>query len=306
MTGRSQAGLTRREFVVGGGVAAGAALGGALVALRMSPRDAVVRVLAALEPGGSVPAPSGSRIVYAKFSSRVLGEDVGYAVAVPPGHDVGQPLPLTVCLPGRGGDARSVLSSGLYFADFVAEGIRKRHLPPFAVAAVAGGESYWHRRVSGEDRMSMLLHEFVPLLRRKYRLGVRGHKTAVEGWSMGGYGALLAAERRPDVFCAVCAASPAIWTSYEAMMRGPRDAFDSAADFAANDVFAGIPRLRHTAVRVDCGTADPFYPYVREFVAAIPWHVAGGFATGGHNAGYWRRVAPKQVDFLARSLAGTA
>ena len=289
---------------MGGGVAVGAALGGTLVALRMSPHDAVDRLLAALEPGGRVPTPSGAKIVYARFASRVLGEDVGYAVAVPPGHEVGQPLPLTVCLPGRGGNARSVFGSGLYFADFVAEGIGERHLPAFAMAAVDGGESYWHRRASGEDRMSMLLHELLPLLRRKYRLGAGGRKTAIAGWSMGGYGALLAAERRPDIFCAVCAASPAIWTSYAAMMRGPRDAFDSAADFVANDVFAGIPRLAHTAVRVDCGTADPFYPYVREFVAAIPWHVAGGFATGGHNAGYWRRVAPKQVDFLARSLAG--
>jgi hypothetical protein len=87
------------------------------------------------------------------------------------------------------------------------------------------------------------------------------------------------------------------------MMRGPRDAFNSAADFAANDVFTGIGRLAHTAVRVDCGTADPFYPYVREFVAEIPRHVAGGFGTGGHNPGYWRRIAPKQVDFLARHLA---
>jgi hypothetical protein len=88
------------------------------------------------------------------------------------------------------------------------------------------------------------------------------------------------------------------------MMRGPQDAFDSEADFAAHDVFAGIPRLRHTAVRIDCGTGDPFYPCVREFVAAIPWHVEGGFAAGGHNPGYWRRVAPQQVTFLARALAG--
>jgi len=301
---RSQAGLTRREFLVGGGVAAGAAVGGALVALRMSPSEVVARVQAALEPGGRVPPSSGSRIVYATLSSEVLRRDVGYAVAVPTGSDLGQPLPLTVCLPGRGGDARSVFSSGLYFADFVAEGIRERHLPAFAVAAVDGGESYWHRRASGEDRMTMLLHELLPLLRRKYGLGAGGQKTAIAGWSMGGYGALLAAERRPDLFCAVCAASPAIWTSYAAMMRGPRDAFDSAADFAANDVFAGIGRLAHTAVRVDCGTADPFYPYVREFVAALPGHVTGGFTTGAHNAGYWRRVAPGQVDFLARALAG--
>ena len=44
------------------------------------------------------------------------------------------------------------------------------------------------------------------------------------GISMGGYGALILAEKYPDTFAAVAAIGPAVWTSYgqaQAPMRAP-------------------------------------------------------------------------------------
>ena len=122
------------------------------------------------------------------------------------------------------------------------------------------------------------------------------------GWSMGGYGALRAAEIAPATFVAVAAASPALWTSYAAMAGSAGDAFDSAADWAANDVFAAVDRLVSVKVRIDCGTADPFCAADRAFVAALANPPTGGFSAGGHNADFWRRVAPDQVDFIGRAL----
>ena len=37
-------------------------------------------------------------------------------------------------------------------------------LPPFAVVAVDGGGSYWHKRASGEDAGAMVLDELIPML----------------------------------------------------------------------------------------------------------------------------------------------
>jgi hypothetical protein len=99
-----------------GGVATGAAVTGTAAALRLSPQDAFDRVLAVLEPGGRVPAPSGSTLLFEKIRSRVLQEDVEYGVAEPPGCEVGRPLPLAVCLPGRGSNPRSVLSAELHYS----------------------------------------------------------------------------------------------------------------------------------------------------------------------------------------------
>ena len=67
------------------------------------------------------------------------------------------------------------------------------------LVAVRGGDTYWHPRASGEDALAMLLDEFIPYCRRELRLGGAAGE-AVMGWSMGGYGALLAAESRPRGF----------------------------------------------------------------------------------------------------------
>ena len=98
-------------------------------------------------------------------------------------------------------------------------------LPPFAVVAVDGGGGYWHKRASGEDSGAMVLDELIPMLASK-AWTPRG--SAFLGWSMGGYGALLLGARLgPARTAAICAVSPALWTSSGAAAPG---AFDSADD----------------------------------------------------------------------------
>ena len=281
------------------------AVGGGLAARFVSLGGIERRLIAFVDQFAETPPRSDATVVYDVFASRFMGR-VEFGIALPPGVRVGTRLPVCFCLPGRGGSARSVF--GMHMPDFVAQGIERRHVRPFALAAVGGGDLYWHRRASGEDPMTMLLEEFVPLCERRYRLGGgHGARRGIMGWSMGGYGAILAAERAPKIFCALSAASPALWPSYEAMKQGPGDAFDSAADFAANDVFALAPKLMRTAVRIDCGTSDPFYQTDKAFfehlTETLPHKPSGGFTHGAHESGYWRRIAAQQVDFLGRALA---
>ena len=86
------------------------------------------------------------------------------------------------------------------------------------------------------------------------------------GWSMGGFGALVAAQTHPELFDRVCAVSPALWHT---RAQAVDDAFDSDADFARFNAFAHVDRLRGKTMRVTCGTADPFYHAVLDFVAAL-------------------------------------
>jgi pimeloyl-ACP methyl ester carboxylesterase len=242
--------------------------------------------------GPSGPAPpraTGTRVTLGTLRSRRVAAPVDYAVGLPPGH-VGSAS--AVCLPGRGSDARWVMDT-LHVVDFVAAaGLG------YAVAAVDGGESYWHRRASGEDRMAMLLGEFLPLLHDRFGLVPR----AIMGWSMGGYGALLAAERRPAQFRSVAVSSAAVWPTSAQQHAAVPDAFDGPADFARNDVFAGSPRLAHTAVSISCGTADPFLANDRAFAARLHPRPAGEFVAGCHDEDFWRRMLPAQVRFLGRHL----
>ena len=90
------------------------------------------------------------------------------------------------------------------------------------------------------------------------------------GISMGGYGALLLAEKYPDLISAVAAISPAIWTSYAQARAANAGAYASAADFAADDVVTHAAALARVPVRVAAGLADPFHPGCRPSPARCP------------------------------------
>jgi enterochelin esterase-like enzyme len=204
--------------------------------------------------------------------------------------------PVAVFLHGAGADNRMV------FNDLHADRVLAQHVArggtPFAIAAVDGGQTWWHRRASGTDTQSMVLEEFLPLLAGQ---GLDTGKLAVFGLSMGGFGALLlASQHRMPGLRAVAAMSPAVWSRYDA---GRSDNFDGAADFAANDIFALRPELESVPKRIDCGTGDNLLFSVKDYVKDLPGEHEGGFQDGGHDSGYWRSILPDVLSFLGRNLA---
>jgi pimeloyl-ACP methyl ester carboxylesterase len=235
-------------------------------------------------PDQSFPA-SGTPIHSGRFPSSFMHDPVSWSVSLPEEPVRG----VVYCLHGRGEDHRFAFDD-IHLHDaaaFVGATI--------AIAAVDGGDLYWHRRADGQDPLRMLLGDFVPLI--EDLLGVR--RRALLGWSMGGYGALLAAETEPDRFRAVAAASPALWTSPGATAEG---AFDDADDYERNDVYRGTARLATTTVRIDCGTGDPFYDASRQFVDHLEPEPQASFGSGFHDAAYWRSIAPAQLRTINRAL----
>jgi S-formylglutathione hydrolase FrmB len=236
-----------------------------------------------------VPTVSGSFVSAAR-----LGTRVGWTVCAPP---TAEALPVVLVLHGRGGDHRQAFGSALGLDRFLAVALASG-VPPFALASVDGGDSYWHPRDSGEDAGAMVVDELLPLLGRR---GLEVSRTGFLGWSMGGFGALrLAGVLGPDRARAVAAESPALWQSFADAAPG---AFDDAADLADATVFGRQRSLDGIAVRVDCGEGDPFYEATKAYRAGFTRPPAGGFEPGDHDLGYWRRMAPAQLRFLGRALA---
>jgi len=248
------------------------------------------------EPSYATPAEN-ARIETGSFVSGARGgRAVRWSIAYPASR--ARDLPVAIVLHGRGDSHNTVFGShawGRYLVAAVATGT-----PPFAVAAVDGGDhTYWHRRKNGDDPQLMLLTEFVPLLARK---GLRTGTLGLAGWSMGGYGALLLAERIGNPRCAAVAVdSPALWRTAGDSAPG---AFDNNADFAGHDVLANSARLTGIPLRIAIGTSDPFYKTTRSFVSRLTPPPATDFSPGGHDVAFWRHSAPSQIAFLGEHLAG--
>lgn len=224
-----------------------------------------------------------------------MGAATGWSIAYPHGTAPGTPLPVLLVLHGRGDDHRDVLGShrlGAFLSDAVGKAV-----PPFALVGVDGGNhSYWHQRASGEDPQRMIVDELLPLLARHQLLTSR---LALGGWSMGGYGALLLAERLGSGVRAVAVDSPALWLRAQDSAPG---AFDSAADFNTHNVLADVRRLAGIPLRVSCGTLDPFLPGVKALLRVIPGAQAE-LGPGGHDLAWWQHAAPAQLAFVGNHLS---
>jgi S-formylglutathione hydrolase FrmB len=246
------------------------------------------RPLPPLEP----PATAAPTMVTGSFVSAARGGvSTNWAIARPP--DQTAPLRPVVALHGKGQDAAGVMAGGVEqgLAQAVAAGI-----PPFAVVAVDGGGSYWHKRTSGEDSGAMVLDELIPMLSGQ---GLDTSRVGFLGWSMGGYGALLLGARLgPARTAAICAVSPALWTSSGGTAPG---AFDGSDDFAANSVW-GLPALGSIPIRIDCGNSDPFYSATKQFIAGLPTPPSGGFSPGGHDGEFWSSQLPAEIAWMAPLL----
>jgi S-formylglutathione hydrolase FrmB len=247
--------------------------------------------------GSTLPIPHSSyTVTTGSVRSAAMGTTEPWLVALPPGYTKGEALPLVISLPGRGGQP-SDLTTGI-------------GLPGFATAAKlrlafacpgGAGSTYYHPRADGTDCFSWVTEEFPGMVERRFAVGGTRQRRGVYGTSMGGFGALLVALKRPELVSAAVASSPAVFASYHAAITGHPDTFDSVADWQRWGVWDQASAIREVAVRIDCGDEDPFAPTARSLLHQIPGAV-GQIGTGCHEASFWRGTAAVQLQFLARHL----
>jgi pimeloyl-ACP methyl ester carboxylesterase len=236
------------------------------------------------------------------FFSKARHRSVGYTVAYPPGHNRGSVLPLVVMLHGFGGNHRTSLAS-MTPAQAVALEVDGRRLAPMAMATVDGGGGYWNPH-PGDDpmAMAMVIDELIPMC-QGLGLGRPPQGIGTMGISMGGYGALLLAEKYPHLIGAVAAISPAVWTSYDQARTANAGGYSSAASFRATDAVTHAGSLSGTPVRVASGDDDPFHSGVEALARALPPGAMVTFSHGCHTDPFFASQEPPSLAFLAQHLA---
>jgi pimeloyl-ACP methyl ester carboxylesterase len=203
-------------------------------------------------------------------------------------------------LHGFGGNHTDALT-GMTPAQAVALRIDGHPLAPTAIVTVDGGNGYWNPH-PGDNPMAMVVDELIPLCQQR-GLGRLPQKIGAMGISMGGYGALLLAEKYPDLIAAVAAISPAIWTSYPEARAANAGAYESSRSFIDNDAVSYARLLADKPVRVASGDKDPFHSGVESLDQALPSGSAVEFSHGCHTDPFFLSQEPPSLSFLAQHLS---
>ena len=243
-------------------------------------------------------APLGPSIS-GQFYSHARNRTVGYTIGYPPGYRPGELLPLVVMLHGFGANHTNALAS-MSPAQAMALKVGGRPLAPMALVTVDGGGGYWNPHPN-DNPMAMVMDELIPMCQHM-GLGSPPHRIGTMGISMGGYGAILLAEKFPDQIRAVAAISPAVWTTYSEAKAANSGAYASASDFANCDAVTHASALADTPVRIASGKDDPFHSGVAALAAALPSSATVEFSKGCHTGPFFIEQEPPTLAYLGDHL----
>jgi S-formylglutathione hydrolase FrmB len=238
-------------------------------------------VVAGCGDGPRYSSTRGARLVHFTLHSQLARRDLHEILVVPRHHGRW----LLVLLHGYHSSPSAQFLSQPFFDTLEALGPRA----PEVLLLDGGADSYWHDRADGRWG-SMIRREAIPAgLARTH-----ARRVAIGGISMGGYGALLLASR-DHRFCAVGAQSPALWLNAGETAPG---AFDDAADYERNDVFALRPPQ---PLWIDLGASDPFHDATLAYARRAG--VRAHSKPGGHDNALWDAFTPQFLRFFAHACA---
>lgn len=249
--------------------------------------------------------------------SAALGRTMRYRVLVPEGY--GQSLrryPVLVLLHGLMGNYRD-WSTRSNLAE------HSRNIP--LVIVMPDGENSWYTNSEGDAKAKFedyILNDLIQDVEQKYDVIRSSYGRAVAGLSMGGFGALKLALKRPRRFVVAASFSGALPAARDADFGSNmgkeserlRQIFGSAGSDTrrANDVYAlvaAIPKDQAPYMYVDCGTDDPLLDANRQMSAALK---TAGLAyeyheyPGAHTWNYWDARIRETLPLIVRKLEEAA
>lgn len=254
--------------------------------------------------------------------SRILAEPVAYCVLLPPGYDADKTrrFPVLYYLHGLGDNEQMFFRSGGW--NLIQNLWERRELGEYIIVTPGAGSSFYLNSRDGRYRYEdFLLQEFVPFIETRYRIRAARAFRGVAGISMGGYGALRLAFRRPDIFGAVAAHSAAVVAELPAVEAGSSargrlrlfaEVFGSPVDRPFWDRNNPVALARSASVSglkiyFDCGSQDEYgfdsgaQALHNQLVSRRVTHEFHLYP-GGHNWLYFAEHLPASLQFQSRAF----
>lgn len=185
---------------------------------------------------------------------------------------------------------------------------------PLIVVMPDGGRGFYTDAAEGFAYERAIVDDLIPLVDRFFPTRAERSGRCIGGLSMGGYGAIRLALRRPDLFCSAVSHSGAVHFGHRPVPSDdPRSAefrriLGDSPEGGPNDLFAlaeAVGPDRVPALRLDCGTDDFLIDDNRAFherllQLGIP-HEYEEFP-GIHEWAYWDQRVQEAIRFHLRAL----
>jgi len=142
--------------------------------------------------------PAGTH--YKTFNSKLAGGEVSYLIYLPPSYDKdsSRRFPVVYWLHGLNGNQRA----GATFIGQMVPVVAAGKMPEMIAVLVNGmKDSFYNDSPDGKWPIeSVIIKELIPHIDQTYRTLARREDRAVEGYSMGGYGAAHLGFKYPELF----------------------------------------------------------------------------------------------------------
>jgi len=216
--------------------------------------------------------PAGTK--YRTFYSETIKSEVSYLTYTPPDYDTaeGKRYPLVYWLHGLNGNQRR----GAKFVEKLDAAIKSGSAPPMIAVLVNGLSSsmYCDSADGMKPVKSIIVKDLIPYMDKTYPAIAKREGRAVEGFSMGGFGAAHLGFKYPELFGAVSIMSGALHNAdsiaqqrqeiFQNIFGGNREYFQANSPWILAEKNADVIRSKIT-VRIIVGGEDRLLQRNRDY-----------------------------------------